>query len=46
MIAKWPTVCYFRNALGKSEMKAEILELLSLIAELPEERLTACMLPS
>ena len=39
MIAQWPTVCYFRNALGKSEMKAEILELLSLIADLPEDRI-------
>lgn len=37
MTAQWPTVCYFRNALGKSEMKAEILELLSLIADLPED---------
>lgn len=39
MAAQWPTVCYFMNALGKSEMRAEILELLSLIADLPEYRI-------
>ncbi len=39
MAAQWPTVCYFRDALGKSELRAEILELLSLIADLPEERI-------
>lgn len=39
MVAQWPTVCYFMDALEKSEMRAEILELLSLIADIPEERL-------
>ena len=39
MIAQWPTVCYFLDALGNSELRAEILELLSLIASLPEERI-------
>ena len=39
MIAQWPTVCYFMDALEKSKLRAEILELLSLIADLPEDRI-------
>ncbi|MBR5961133.1 MAG: phosphotransferase [Clostridia bacterium] len=38
MIAQWPVLCYFRYALG-TDLKHEILSLLSLIAELPEEQL-------
>lgn len=38
MIAQWPTLCYFRDSLT-GEMQSETLELLSLIAEVPEERL-------
>ncbi len=36
MIAQWPTVCYFMDALEKGKLRSEILELLSLIADLPE----------
>ena len=39
MIAQWPTVCYFMDALEKSKLRGEILELLSLIASLPEDRI-------
>ena len=38
MIAQWPVLCYFRYALC-TDLKSEILSLLSLIAELPEEQL-------
>ena len=38
MIAQWPVLCYFRYALG-TDLKSEILSLLSLIAKLPEEQL-------
>lgn|GEM_PF-116313 len=37
-IAQWPIFCYFRWAM-KGELRSEILELLDLIADLPEERL-------
>lgn len=39
MVAQWPIFCYFRHAIEKGELKAEICELLSLIADLPEDRL-------
>ena len=39
MIAQWPTVCYFMDALEKSKLRGEILELLSLIASLPEDHI-------
>lgn len=42
MIAQWPTVCYFKTALGGA-LRAEILDLLRLIGELPEERLAVAM---
>lgn len=38
MISQWPILCYFRKAI-QGKLKAEILELLSLIASLPEEQL-------
>ncbi len=40
MIAQWPTLCFFRDAL-KGALRDEILALVSLIAEFPEETLTA-----
>lgn len=39
MVAQWPTFCYFRYAIKEGLLKEEICELLSLIADLPEERL-------
>ena len=39
MVAQWPTVCFFEDAIKKGPLKGEILNLLSLIADLPEERL-------
>lgn len=39
MVAQWPTFCLFKNAVKEGALKKEICELLSLIAELPEERL-------
>lgn len=38
MIAQWPTFCYFQDAI-KGTLKSEILELLSLIAVLPEDQI-------
>ena len=37
-VCQWPVFCYFRWAM-KGELRSEILELLDLIADLPEERL-------
>lgn len=37
-VCQWPIFCYFRWAM-KGELRSEILELIDLIAELPEERL-------
>lgn len=37
-VCQWPIFCYFRWAM-KGELRGEILELIDLIAELPEERL-------
>ncbi|MCH5286246.1 MAG: phosphotransferase [Christensenellaceae bacterium] len=39
MVAQWPTFCFFRYAIQGKTLKKEICEVLSLIAELPEERL-------
>lgn len=39
MVAQWPTACFFTEALQGGTLKQEICELLSLIADLPEERL-------
>lgn len=41
MVAQWPTLCFFRKAINDKALKEEIYELLSLIADLPEERLLA-----
>ena len=41
MVAQWPTFCLFKNAIKEGLLKREICELLSLIADLPEERLLA-----
>ena len=38
MVAQWPTSCFFQDAL-KGELKGEILELLSMLAALPEDRI-------
>lgn len=38
MVAQWPVFCYFRACI-RGKLKSEILEMLSLIAELPEEQL-------
>ena len=38
MVAQWPTLCYFRDCIN-GELKGEILEMLSLIADIPEEQL-------
>ncbi|MBR5948785.1 MAG: phosphotransferase [Clostridia bacterium] len=38
-VAQWPIFCYFKWAL-KNELRQEILELIALIAELPQEKLT------
>ena len=46
MIAQWPTVCFFRHGI-KGTLRSEILELLGLIAELPEDQiLPAASLPA
>ena len=39
MVAQWPNFCFFKKAIHDGVLKKEILELLSLIADLPEERL-------
>lgn len=41
MVAQWPNFCFFKKAIHDGVLKNEILELLSLIADLPEERLLA-----
>lgn len=43
MAAQWPRFCFFRKAIHDGVLKEEIFELLSLIADLPEERLLADM---
>lgn len=40
MVAQWPTFCFFKYAIKEGKLKKEICELLSLIADLPESRLT------
>lgn len=40
MVAQWPTACFFEYAMKEGELKREICDLLSLIADLPEERLS------
>lgn len=39
MVAQWPTASFFEWAIKRDSLKGEICELLSLIADLPEERL-------
>lgn len=39
MVAQWPNFCFFKKAMIGEILKKEICELLSLIADLPEERL-------
>ena len=39
MTAQWPTFCYFRYCIQDGRLKNEILDMLSLIAEIPDERL-------
>ena len=39
MVAQWPTLCYWKYAIRGETLKKEICDLLSLIADLPEERL-------
>lgn len=41
MVAQWPNLCFFRHALTEGTLKKEVCELLSLIADLPENRLSA-----
>ena len=41
MVAQWPNFCFFKKAIHDGVLKKEIYELLSLIADLPEERLLA-----
>lgn len=41
MVAQWPTACFFEYAIKEETLKQEICGLLSLIADLPEERLSA-----
>ena len=41
MVAQWPNLCFFRWAMTEGALKEEICELLSLIADLPEDRLSA-----
>ena len=41
MVAQWPNLCFFKKAIHDGVLKKEIYELLSLIADLPEERLLA-----
>ena len=39
MVAQWPNFCFFKKAINDGILKKEICDLLSLIADLPEERL-------
>ena len=39
MVCQWPTLCWFRKTLKEDAMRDEILALLSLIADLPENAL-------
>ncbi len=39
MVCQWPIFCFFRNGLKNNELRDEITELLSMIADLPEDRL-------
>lgn len=39
MVAQWPNFCFFKKAIHDGVLKKEIFELLSLIVDLPEERL-------
>lgn len=41
MVCQWPTASFFMYAIGEGTLKEEICELLSRIADLPEERLRA-----
>ena len=41
MVAQWPTFCFFKKAIDDGVLKKEIYELLSLIVDLPEDRLLA-----
>ena len=41
MVAQWPNFCFFKKAIHNGVLKKEIFELLSFIADLPEERLLA-----
>ncbi len=45
MAAKWPSLCYFRECI-KGELRNEILEMLSLIAAIPEAQLLPDMIPA
>lgn len=40
MVAQWPNFCFFKKAITDGILKKEICELLSLIVDLPEERLS------
>ena len=40
MAAQWPNLCFFRATIRDGALKKEICELLSLIADLPEEKLS------
>ena len=39
IVAQWPNFCFFKHAIKEGSLKKEICELLSLIADLPEDRL-------
>ena len=39
MVSQWPVLCFFEAAIKEGTLKKEICELLSLIADLPEDRL-------
>lgn len=39
MACQWPIFCFFRNGLKNSELRNEITEILSMITDLPEDRL-------
>ncbi|MBO6159714.1 MAG: phosphotransferase [Firmicutes bacterium] len=39
MLVQWPTLCYFRDCIHDEVLKNEIIELLSMIAEIPEDHL-------
>lgn len=41
MVAQWPNFCFFKKAINDGVLKKEICELLSLIVDLPDERLLA-----